>query len=169
LSATAEGPDALRKLEEQVAAADRNLAALKAMDAGRVQALADAADDYLLTSREVLKRVADVERYRQLLSESLGALMQHMRSDDRSGAWVQQSVKARERANKDHRGLKLAVDALDQLLQSLPASQKQIAPYVEPALLIDDVTIGAARARTLDHAQKAAAEIGKTSQLDAFR
>jgi hypothetical protein len=169
LAATAEGPEAVRKLDEQSAAADRDLAALKGMDASRQPALAEAADDYLLTSREVLKRLAAVERFRLLLSESLQALTDHMRADDHSGAWVQAAVKARERANKDHRDLGLATDALGQLLQSFPASQKKIAPYVEPAIVIEDGAIEAARTRAIETAKRADAESEKTGRLQDFR
>jgi hypothetical protein len=169
LTAAAEGPEAARGLEEDAAAAERNFASLKAMDAARQQALADAADDYLLTGREILKRVVNVQRYRALLAESLQALSDHMRADDHTGAWVQQAVKARERANKDHRDLGLAAAALDQLLQSFSASQKKIAPYVEPAMLIDQGAIEAARTRTLATAKQADADIEKTRRPDAFR
>jgi hypothetical protein len=169
LGATAEGPEAARKLDEETAAADRNLAALKGLDASRQPVLAEAADDYLLTGREILKRVAAVQRYRLLVAQSLQALVTHMRADDHSGAWVQEAVKARERAQKDHRDLGLATAALDQLLQSLPASQKKIAPYVEPAALIEDGAVEAARARALETRKQADAEFEKTSRLDAFR
>jgi hypothetical protein len=169
LSAMDGGPDAVRKLDEQTAGADRNLSALKSMDASRQSALAEAADDYLLTGREILKRLAAVQRYRQLLSESLQALVGHMRADDHSGAWVQQAVKAHERAKKDHRDLALATGALDKLLQSLPDSQKKIAPYVEAGMLIGDDAIAAARARALDSLKQSTAEIEKAGRLDAFR
>ena len=169
MTAPAEGPEAGRKLDEHAAAADRNLSGLKGMNAARQQAFADAADDYLLTGREILKRFASVQRYRQLLAESLQALGDHMRADDHTGAWVQQAVKARERANKDYRDLGLAAGALDQLLQSLPASQKKIAPYVEPAVLVESGVIDAARARVLEAAKLATAEIEKTRRPDAFR
>jgi hypothetical protein len=169
LSAMDGGPDAVRKLDEQTAGADRNLSALKSMDASRQSALAEAADDYLLTGREILKRLAAVQRYRQLLSESLQALVGHMRADDHSGAWVQQAVKAHERAKKDHRDLALATGALDKLLQSLPDSQKKIAPYVEAGVLIGDDAIAAARARALDSLKQSTAEIEKAGRLDAFR
>jgi hypothetical protein len=168
LGATAEGPEAARQLDEETAAADQNLSALKSLDASRQPVLAEAADDYLLTVREILKRVA-VQRYRQLLAQSLQALITHMRADDHSGAWVQEAVKARERAQKDHRDLGLAIGALDQLLQSFPASQKKIAPYVEPAALIEDGAVEAARARAIESRKQADAEFEKTSRLDAFR
>ena len=165
----AEGPEAARKLEEHAAAADQNLSGLKAMNSARQPAFAYAADDYLLTGREILKRFASVQRYRQLLSESLQALAEHMRADDHSGAWVQQAVKARERANKDYRDLGLAAGALEQLLRSLPASQKGIAPYVEPAVLAENGVIDAARTRVLEATKLATAEIEKTRRPDAFR
>jgi hypothetical protein len=169
LGATADGPEAARKLDEETAAADRNLSALKNLDASRQPAFAEAADDYLLTGREILKRLAAVQRYRLLLAESLQALVGHMRADDHSGAWVQEAVKARERAQKDHRDLDLATGALDQLLQSLPASQKKIAQYVEPAALIEDGAIEAARARALEAMKRATGEFEKAGRLDAFR
>lgn len=169
IGANADGADAVRRLDEQTAGADRNLSALKGMNASRQVALAEAADDYLLTSRELLKRLAAVARYRLMLTESLQALAGHMRADDHSGAWVQQAVKARERANKDHRDLGLAADALDKLLKSLPDSQKKIAPYVEAASLVEDGAIEAARSRAIETARRASAELEKASRLDAYR
>ena len=169
LTATDSGPEAARKLEEHSEAAEKNLSALKGMNASRETALAEAADDYLLTCREILKRYVNVQRSRQLLSESLPALIEHMRSNNRSGAWIQEAVKARERVNKDYRDLNLATNTLDTLLQSFPASQKKIAPYVDRAELIDDGTVTTARTRALDAAKQAAADLEKTRQLDAFR
>ena len=169
LTATDSGPEAARKFEEHSAAAEKNLSALKAMSTAREPALAEAADDYLLTCREILKRFVNIQRSRQLLSDSLPALIEHMRSDNRTGAWAQEAVKARERVNKDYRDLNLATGILDTLLQSFPASQKKIAPYVDRAELIDDGTVAAARTRALEAAKQAAAEIEKTRRVDAFR
>jgi Tfp pilus assembly protein PilE len=169
LTATDVSPETARKLEEHSAAADRNLSELKRMNTAREPAFAEAADDYLLTSREILKRLVNVQRYRQLLSESLQALQAHMRADNRTGAWVQEAVKARERVNKDHRDLTIAVGVLEQLLQSFPASQKKVAPFAGPAVLIDDGVLSAARARALEAVKQATAEIAKTNQPDAFR
>jgi hypothetical protein len=169
LTASTGGPEAARKFDEQSAAAERNYSAFRNLDVSRQQALAEAADDYLLTGREILKRVAAAQRYQLMLAESQQALIDHMRADDHSGAWVQQAVKAQERAKKDHRDLGLATEALDKLLQSLPDSQKKIAPFVEPTTLIGDDAIAAARARALESLKRATAEIEKTSRLEAFR
>ncbi len=169
LTAATEGPDAVRGLEDHAAAVEQNLAELKRLNAAREPVLAEAADDYILTSREILKRLVNVQRYRQLLAESLPALIAHMRADNRSGVWIQQAVKARERVNQDHRGLSLAAGALDTLLRSFPASQKKIAPHVAPVTLVEGSVIDAARARALEAVKQADGEIEKTRRLDAFR
>jgi uncharacterized membrane protein YccC len=169
LATPADSPETARRDEEHTAAVERNLAQLKGLAAAREQSLADAADDYLLTSREILKRVVESRRYRQMLAESLQALTGHMRADNRTGAWVQEAVKARERVNKDHRGYAAAAAALDKLLLSFPDSQKRIAPHVEPAVLIDATVIGTARARVISTASQADADVAKSRQLETFR
>src|SRR5688572_25126549 len=49
----------VKKLDEHAAAAELNLQKFKRLDTASVQALADSADDYLVTTREILKRQAD--------------------------------------------------------------------------------------------------------------
>jgi len=167
--AAADAPDAARRDEANAAAAESALARLRSLDAAREQALADAADAYLHNGREILKRVAEGRRYRQLLTDSLQALEGHMRADDRSAAWVKEAVKARERVNGDYRGYSAAATVLDQLLRSLPEAQSRIAPHVDPALLLDAAAIDAARSRTLAAAKQAETEVAKTRKLEAFR
>jgi hypothetical protein len=164
-----DAPDAAPRDEANAAAAERGLAQLKTLDAAREQALADAADAYLHNGREILKRVVEGRRYRQLLTDSLQALDGHMRADDRSAAWVQEAVKARERVNGDYRGYSTAATVLDQLLRSLPEAQSRIAPHVDPALLLDAAAIDAVRNRTLAAAKQAEAEVARTRKLEAFR
>ncbi len=169
LAKPADSPETTPRDEEHAAAAERNLAQLKGLAQAREQLLADDADDYLLTSREILRRVVESRRYRQMLTESLQALTEHMRSDNRTGAWVQEAVKARERVNKDYRGYAAAAASLDKLLLSFPDSQKRIAPDVGPAVLIDAAAIDAARARVVSAASQAEAEVAKSRQLETFR
>ena len=164
-----DAPDAAPRDEASAAAAERGLAQLKALNAAGEQALADAADAYLHNGREILKRVVEGRRHRQLLTDSLQALDAHMRADDRSAAWVKEAVKARERVNGDYRGYSAAATVLDQLLRSLPEAQSRIAPHVDPALLLDAAAIDAARSRTLAAAKQAEAEVAKTRKLEAFR
>lgn len=159
----------LKKLDEHAATADHNLQTSKRVGAASDQALADAADDYLLTAREILKRHADSYRYRLLLAESTQALRGHMRADNRTGAWVQEAVKAKERVNKDFRGYSLAASTLDKLLATFAASQMKIVPYVEPRMLIQETLVAEARKRVQEDSRQIAAEIEKITLPEAFR
>jgi len=168
LTAT-DAAEAARRDEAHFAVLERGLAQLKTLDAAREQALADAADSYLHTSREILRRVVECRRYRQLLTDSLQALEGHMRTDDRSAAWVKEAVKARERVNSDYRGYSAATNVLAQLLKSFAATQDRIAPYVEPSVLVDAAVIDAARERALAAAKQAEVDVARTRKLEAFR
>jgi len=174
LIAEAASPPAIRTrrmatLDNEAAAADQALQTLKALKAPGNQALVDAADDYLLTSREILKKLADSNRYRAMLDDSSQALREHMRSRSRSGAWVQDAVKARERVNQDLRGYTTAAEVSGKLLESLAASQKRIAPYVGKQALIADDIVAKAGERVLRDLQQTTAEMEKTRLPDAFR
>ena len=48
--------------EAQFAAVERSYAGLRRLDAAALGALGDAADDYVLTSREILRRIAVANR-----------------------------------------------------------------------------------------------------------
>jgi len=156
-------------LDDEAAAADKGLKTLKAMHASGNQALVDAADDYLITSREILKKLADVNRYRARLEGSSQALHEHMRSRSRSGAWVQDAVQARERVNQDLRAYTTAAEVSGKLLESFAASQKRIAPFVGKETLIAEDIVAKASARVAKNLQQTTAEMEKTRLPDAFR
>jgi hypothetical protein len=159
----------VRKLDEHAAEVDRRLQELKRMDASRNLALADATDSYLLTVREILRYQASSHWFRLGLSESTQALRDHMRADDRSGSWVREAVRAKEQVNKDYRDYRLASDAFRTLVESFPADQAKIAPYVGASPLIDQNLVGTARERALEASMQTAAEVEKVKQLEAFR
>jgi hypothetical protein len=159
----------VKQVEGHAAAAERNLQALQGLDGKRDRALVDAADDYLLSVREILKRQAASHRHRLMLLESGQALRDHFGKDDRSGAWVTAAVKLKERAERDHRDYRLAVSTYIQLLDRFPASQAKVASYLEPALLIDDATLAQARRGALEIEKQATAEIERLRQLHPRR
>jgi len=156
-------------LDGEAAAADQALQTLKALKASGNQALVDAADDYLLTSREILKKLADSNRYRARLGDSSQALREHMGSRSRSGAWVQGAVQARERVNQDLRGYTTSAEVSGKLLESLAASQKRIAPYVGKEVLIADDVVAKASERVLKDLQQTTAEMEKIRLPEDFR
>jgi hypothetical protein len=156
-----------RKLDEHSAAVEKLFERFKRLELERDRPFSDDADSHLVTVREIFRKQAASHRFYQLHTDSLQALRDHMRSDDHTGAWVKQAVRAKERAEKDFRDYRLAVAAYATLLGSLPISQKKIERYVEPAALMDEVTLGKARERALETAKQAAVEMEKVRQLAA--
>jgi len=155
----------VQSVGEHAAAAARNLEALKRLDAGGNRELIDAVDDFLLTSREILGRQAASFRFRRQLNASMQALRDHMRADNRTGAWVREAVQRKERVEKNYRDYASATEALDKLLESLPVSAAKLAARSRAAPLVDANLVAEARKRTSAALQRAAGEMEKIRQL----
>lgn len=161
---------ALRKFYEHAEAVAGHFQKLNAMDlASPVADLADAADDYMLTSREILLRRASSQRYRLKLSGSIQALHAHMRADNRTGAWVSEAIRAKEKVEEDYRDYRLAINALGSLLGTFPASRAKMALYIDATLLTNEALVEEARRQALEASTRAADEIEKVRQLHAYR
>lgn len=137
---------------------DRRLQMVKRADATSNLALADAADSYLLTVRELLKRVSGSHKKRLLLAASTQALRDHMRVDTRTGAWVSEAVRGKARMDQDFRDFRIDAEMAGKLLESFPESQKTIARYVGPGPLIDEKLVADARQRVSATLKRATAE-----------
>jgi hypothetical protein len=136
---------------------DRRLQALKRVDTASDTALVDATDSYLLTARELLKRIAGSHKHRLMLAESTRALRDHMRVDTRTGAWVSEAVRSKTRMDRDFRGFRIDTGMVDKLLESFHESQNKIAPYAGGAL-IDETLVADARMRASAELKRATAE-----------
>jgi len=161
--------ETVQAIGDYAAAAGRNLEAVKRLDAAGAQALVDALDDFLLTSREILGRQAASYRFRQQLLASTQALRDHMRSDNRTGAWVREAVQAKERVEKDYRDYASAAEALDKLLESFPASVAKLASRSRAAPLVDDKLIAEARKRSSAVLKQATDEVERIRQFTVRR
>ena len=159
----------LRKFYEHAEAVDGHYQRLSSLGIAPTDKLADAADDYVLTSREILLRRASSQRIRLKLSGSIEALRNHMRADNRSGAWVREAIRAKERVEEDYRDYRLTVGALARLLESFPASQAKMVVHIDAALLADLALVEEAREEALRASRQAAEEIAKVRQLTAYR
>ena len=155
----------VQSVGEYAAAAARNLETLKRLDAGRNRELVDAIDDFLLTSREVLGRQAASYRFRRQLNTSTQALRDHMRADNRTGGWVREAVERKERVEKDYRDYASTAEALDKLLESLPASASRLAARARVAPVVDANLVAEARKRTSAALQQATGEMEKIRQM----
>lgn len=132
------------------AAAEAALAKLRRMDASAMRALADAADDYLLTGREILRRLHDMREARGRLAASVPQLATHMKTDRGAGAWVNEAAQLRQIVDQDLRELRIATESYAELAASLPASQAKLAPHGGPSALPDAQAVKAARQAALD-------------------
>lgn len=154
-----------KKLEDHGDAIEKTIARFKRLQLRRDRELTDAADSYLVTAREILRTQARMYRAYQRHSESLDALRDHMRVDDRRGAWVSAAVRAKDRAERDFRDYRLANATYATLLGSLPAAQKKIEHATAREALAAPDQIERARERALALANEAAAEMDKARKL----
>lgn len=154
---------------DQAAAAGRNLDTLKRLDMAGNLELKDALDDFLLTGREILGRQAASLRFRRQFLASAQSLRDHMRADNRTGAWVREAVERKERVEKDYRDYASATEALDKLLESFPASVARLASRSRTAPLVDEKLVAEARARSSAALKQATEEIEKIRQFTVRR
>lgn len=150
---------------EYAAAASRNLETLKRLDASGNQPLVDAVDGFLLTGREILVRQTASHRFRSQLSASAQALRDHMRADNRTGAWVGEAVRRKEQVEKDYRDYQNTAEALDKLLRSLPAAVANVASFSRAAAPVDTELVEEARKRSNAALKQATDEVEKIRRL----
>lgn len=162
LDAQPQAGDGVRKLEAHLAAVDGHLQKLRGLNTSSMTALGEAADDYVLTTREILRRLAVGQRARLEFAQSSQALLEHMRADRGGASWVGEAVRLKDRVEKDFSDHKAAAEALVHLLVSFPAAQAAIALHVKtPLPLLDAELLDAAGQRARASVQQAAAEIEK--------
>lgn len=174
LAGTAAGTPAARfeqaaEIDTHTARVERNYSDLRRLDPAVAGPIAEAADDYILTIREILRRIAISDRARLNLAVNSAALHDHMRSDRGEATWPREAVRLKGRVEQDYRDYRLAAQALAGLLDSLPASQARVAPHVGPAVLIELSLVTSARAAVLETTSRLAAAVEKLSNLEAHR
>lgn len=131
--------------------------------------LADAADGYLITAREIVRRRAAMERSREAHSASLAALRQHLASDRGAAAWTKQAVPFKSAVDRDLREFRIASESYASLVDTLPEAQAKIAPHVNAAWLADEQTIARARAHALDALARTDENTRQATRLDQYR
>ena len=134
------------------------------LDSAGRQALVDAADNYLVTAQEILRRQAVGHRSRLQLAESLQALRAHFRADRGAANWVREAVRLRTPMEKSYADYRGAAETFDQLLESLPASQARTASHVAGMPIVPENLIADARKRSQEQLARTTAEVEKIRQ-----
>ena len=150
-------------------AVDSHVERLRTLRRASLAELADAADGYFVSAREILRRLDAMQSSRERLSASVEALSRHIAADRGSAAWTQEAVRLRESVARDFRELRIASESYASLLESLPQAQAKIAPHANPGWLADDKTIADARTAALDALARTDENTKKVTSLDSYR
>ena len=160
---------AVDDLESRAAAAETHLAALRSLRTAPVRRLADAADETLHSTREILRRHVEIGRARTRLTQSSEALSMHIQSDHGAANWTQEAMRLKNTVDKDSRAYRIAVESYASLLESFPESQAKLAPHVDRALLVDAALVAKARQHALDSHASFDQNVKRISSLKAYR
>ena len=135
---------------------------LQAARAPRDPQLAAAAEQYLHTAREIVRRRAATEALAQEAAQGRQALAAHLaRASSRNSSWIHQATELRKKVDDVHFDLGRALKALDELLRDLP----QAAQGLPPDTVIEPAAVQQARTRAQADAARAVAELAKARQL----
>ena len=158
------------KLDDQAQEVDKHVIELRGISASPNQALVDAAEEYMLTVRQILRNQAASHRYRIQVSASEQALRDHMRTANRrSGNWIKEALRAKDRMEKEYFDYRISVDAFGRLLESYPATRKKLALQVGAGLLVEEAVAANARKRALATSKRVADDVERARQLAAVR
>jgi hypothetical protein len=168
-TAAASSQQTVGKLDEQAQEVDRHVMELHDMSGGPNSELATAADDYLLTVRQILRQQAASHRYRVQVAASEAALREHMgAAGRRSGAWINEAVRMKERLERNYFDYRVSAEALDRLLAAYPASRKRMVTQLGTPLLADEA-VEDARRRSAATLKRVSASVEQARQLAAVR
>jgi hypothetical protein len=123
-------------------------------------------EPYLVGVREILRRRADASRLTQKAASSRAALAAHMsHAGHRDTPWIRAAMALKKQVERDHFDLDVQLNALADLLGSLPEANKRLAPHVQASLLLEESKRRNAREAVLAEAKRARDELDKARAL----
>jgi len=158
------------RLDDHAQEVDKHVIELRSMSASPNRPLVDAAEEYMLTARQILRNQAASHRYRVQMAASDKTLRDHMRTASRrTSSWIQEALRAKDRLERDYLDYRLSLEAFSRLLESFPEARKKLAFYLGTGPLIDAAAATDARRRALDSLKRAGSEVERARQLAAVR
>ena len=125
--------------------------------------MADAAEHYLVGAREIAKRRSDAARHAQRFTAARRALSAHMnRAGARDSSWIRTASQLKKEVDQAHFELETSLNALAELLQSLPEAQKRLEVYVDASLTLEEGVRRKAREQVLDEVMRAKLQLQDT-------
>jgi hypothetical protein len=157
------------RLDEHAQEVDKHVSELHDLSASPNRELVAAAEEYLLTVRQILREQAASHRYRVQLTASDERLREHMRkAGRRSAGWIDEAVRSKERLERNYFDYRVSVEALERLLASYPSARKKMATQLRVPLLADE-EVERARKRAVAGSKRVAANMEQARQLAAVR
>ena len=154
---------AQKSTPELVDAIDANLTAARSP---RDPQLADAAEHYILSAREIARRRSDANPLRARAEESRRALAGHMaRAERRSEPWLRSAVALKKRVEDDYFQLTLTLKGLDEILFKLPEEEKPFAARYGNDILLPRDEIDRARKQTQADIKRADDELAGVRRI----
>jgi hypothetical protein len=154
------------RLDAGVAQADAALQKLRALAAHRDPELVDAADPYVASVLEVLRRQAGAVRHRARFIEDRDLLQEHMaRVGTRSANWGSEAVRLKQRLEQDNYDFQLTVTSLGNMLSGLLDARRKIAVQLSAVPLPEEGAVARARKRSLAAAGTAKQELENARRL----
>ena len=154
--------------ESHATAIEGYASTLRRMNTSSFTPLADAADDYLVTAREIARRSVDINRARASLGASVPALASHIQSDRGAAAWTGEAMKLKQALDKDFRDYRIAVEAYRPVLASLPESHAKVAARTDELTPLDDALVKRAGAAVLDAYTAAEQNVKQVADLAGY-
>jgi hypothetical protein len=156
----------IEKLDASIAATDASLQQLRAASARWNPALVAAADDYIASVLNVMRRQAGSLRGRQRFAESHQALAAHLaRAGQRGGQWVNDAVKLRHQLDGAYFDYSTAATSLGNMLAGYPESRLRIAALLPAAALPAEAGAKEAQQRALAALEATRGEHQRAKQL----
>lgn len=160
----------LEKLDASIATVDASLQSLRSASARWNPALAEAADDYIAASLNVMRRQAGSLRGRQRFAESHKLLTAHLaQAGERSGQWVNDAVRLRQELDHAWFDYSTAATSLGNMLAGYPESRQKIAAMLPSASFPADGLAKDARQRAMTAVEATRGEHEQAKRLVAPR
>ena len=136
----------------------------KALHAPRDSLLASSAEQYIVASREIVRRRIDADRLVRQAAGSRRALEVHMRSG-RGQTWMKEALELKKRVEADHSDLAHVLKAYDDLLFDMTEMNKGLQPRIGEEALLDRKLINEARRQGQAEAANAQRELERVRRL----
>ena len=145
------------RLDLSVTQTESGLQKLRGAAGQRDPGLMAAADGYVASVLEVLRRQAGATRHRAQFIDDRKALVEHMAgARSRSESWPAEAIRLKKRLEEDYFNYQLAVTSLGNMLAGLADARRKLVELLPSAKVLDATAIQ--RARELSSAAAAAAK-----------